>query len=576
MDWSTHDSPSLLSEGDITQHDLVDVLTIAGHSLALHNATLPVNMLPNEIFVEILRLAVTGIELDGMTWMASAMGTCRHWRELIVNTPTLWSDIELSKNLHFVELCVTRSDATNISVHLPMQPPNELPVTIDFLPALSLLAPHHRRIACLDLCLTPESTDWTANLSQSLSSTLEAALPALVSLSLTTRPGFHLRLQGNHLPSLRNLSLTSVTVEWTCLQQLSRLTSLTLNDTTHPNDCRGPLASLLDLLEACVWLESFIYERWKIFHGQAIPNDRIVSLPRMRHFYISGLPTDIIQVTSRISLPREAHLSLESFDLHTDAAPSNEFPVLWAVLPRDTTRLPVLADVRHVMVWFERYKLLVHADAHRSTFWDSYASKSSNCKVAPSAPHSPESDAPVIPSLCIVYRLSGAESDDYVLANAARELGALFPPTVETLVLRGAMDVVRTTVWARVLAAFPRMSHLELGAIECDIKTFPPALALTPGGPPCPRLRKLVLRYEPNEEDGGRQMLSELYEVLRMRDGAGCRLESLSIQVEPLGDDMLFMPSDVVSRLPPDLEEIERNLESVVGSLEIMLLIDDD
>ena len=71
-------------------------------------------------------------------------------------------------------------------------------------------------------------------------------------------------------------------------------------------------------------------------------------------------------------------------------------------------------------------------------------------------------------------------------------------------------------------------------------------------------------------------MLSELYEVLRVRDGAGCRLESLSIQVEPLGDDMLFMPSDVVSRLPPDLGEIERNLESVVGSLEIMLLIDDD
>lgn len=569
MDIPSLGSTSALLQGDLIPHGAVDVQPPPGHFLTLRNATLPVNMLPNEIFVEIIRLAAAGLELDGMTWMASAMGTCRHWRNIIADTPILWSDIELTKNLHFVELCLTRSDATNISVHLPMQLPDDPPTMADFLSAFSLLAPHHDRISLLDLCLT--SIDWNGDLNRSLLSTLEASLPGLTSLRLTTKPGFCLRLQKSHLPNLRSLSLTGVTVEWASLQQLSRLTSLTLNDVTHPNVPNGSLASLLDLLEACVCLESFTYEHWKILHEQAIASDRIVSLPRMRRFYISGLPTDITEITSRISLPREAHLSLELFDLQTEAPPSHEFPVLSAVLPRDTTHLPVLTDMRHVMVWFERYKLIIYADEQPCTFWESQASKSSDCK----APADGEG-APVVPSLCMVYRLSGSEFDDYVLANVARELGAFFPPAVETFVLRGAMDVVATPVWARMLAAFPRVEHLELIAIECDIKTFPPALALTPDGAPCPRLRKLVVRYEPNEEDGGRQMLGELYEVLRMRDEAGCRLESLSIQVEPLGDDMLFMPSDVVSRLPPDLEDIERNLESVVGSLEIMLLIDDD
>lgn len=551
------------------QHNPADVQPLHGHSLTLHNATLPVNMLPNEILVEILRLTAGCLELDGMTsWLASAMGACQHWREIIVNTPIFWTDIELTKNPHFVELCLARSDGTNISVHLPKQHPDGPQVAADFSPALSLLAPHHRKISHLDLHLN--CTNWNSRLDQSLLSTLEAALPGLVSLHLTTRPGFRLRLQESHLPSLRSLSLTNVAVDWASLQQLSRLTSLTLSGIVHPNERNRFLASLLDLLEACECLESFTYERWEILHDQAIANDRIVSLPRMRHFYISGLPADIMQVTTRLSFPREAHLSLEMFDLHTEAHPNNELPVLAAVLPRDTAHLPALTDVRHIMAWFERYKLLVYADERRCTFWESQASKSSDCK-APAG-----EDPPVVPSLCMVYHLPGAESDDYVLANVARELGAFFPRALETCVLRGAMDLVDTAVWARMLAAFPRVGHLELIAIACDIKTFPPALAPTPDGVPCPCLRKLVLHYAPSEEDGGRQMLSELYWVLKMRDDAGCRLEALSIQVEPLGDDMFFMPSDVVSRLPPDLADIERNLESVVSSLEIMLLIDDD
>ncbi|KAI0736614.1 hypothetical protein C8Q72DRAFT_12921 [Fomitopsis betulina] len=534
----------------------------------LPSANSPVDMLPNEIFVEILRVTAASLELDGMTWLTLAMAVCRRWRGIIVHTPILWTDIDLTKNWRFVDLCLAYSDGMSINVHVPEQPPDEPQVTVDFSLAFSLLAPHRRRISRLDLRLS--SIDWNSRLDRALSSTLEVALPGLVSLHLTTRPGFCLRLQESDLPSLRNLSLGNAAVDWASLQ-LSRLTSLTLSNIMHSSDHTRSLASLLDLLERCTCLESFTYEHWETLHEQAIANDRVVSLPQMRQFYISGSPEDIAQVIARLSLPREAHLSLALFDLRTEV--DSEFPVLAAVLPRDTTHLPALADMRHIMVWFDQYKLLVHADERRCTFWESQGSKSADCKAPAGAGCD---DAPALPSLCIVYHLSGSEADDYVLANVARELGAFFPPALETCVLRGAMDVVDTAVWARMLSAFPRVGHLEFIAIACDIKTFPPALAPAPDGVPCPCLRKLVLHYEPNEEDGGRQMLSELCHVLKMRDDAGCRLEALSIQVEPVGIDMIFMPSDVVSRLPPDFEDIERNLESVVGSLEIMLLIDGD
>lgn len=80
----------------------------------LPSANSPVDMLPNEIFVEILRVTAASLELDGMTWLTLAMAVCRRWRGIIVHTPILWTDIDLTKNWRFVDLCLAYSDGMNI------------------------------------------------------------------------------------------------------------------------------------------------------------------------------------------------------------------------------------------------------------------------------------------------------------------------------------------------------------------------------------------------------------------------------------------------------------------------------
>ncbi|TFY60637.1 hypothetical protein EVJ58_g5020 [Rhodofomes roseus] len=292
----------------------------------------------------------------------------------------------------------------------------------------------------------------------------------------------------------------------------------------------------------------------------------------MQRFFVSGSPRDILEILTHISLPRGAHLSVELLELGADQDLDLEhLPILAAVLPRSATRLPALADVRHLMVWFEQFKLTIYADEDRTEFWESQAWKTSDYKCSPS-----DGDTPVMPALCMAYHLPGSEVDHYLLVNVMRELGQYFSSSLETLIVHGIMDIVETETWAGVLAAFPQLEYLEVISRECDMKYFPAALEPTPTATPCRGLRKLVLRYEPNDEDGGLQMLNALCVALQKRDEAHCRLQSLSLQVEPVTIDTMYTPSTAVSRLPADFEDIQEKLEILVDSLEVMLLIDGD
>jgi len=560
---------------DWTSHKVQALQRHLSNIRALHNSTLMVNSLPNEILVEVFHIATA--MRDSVAWTTKVMGVCRYWRDLFARTPLLWSTIDLSKQPEFIDLCLARSDDTAIRLYLRMQLSRHgVPIGIDYPAIASLLAPHHPRISYVDLYVNRSYPNHHSEDSQALLRTLEAPLPGLMSMALTAGPECSLKLTQNHLPHLRNLSLSGLTIAWTSLP-LPNLTSLRLSDVAHPDDRHhGCLASLLDVLEACDGLERFTYEQWEAVAGiQPVATDRVVSLPCMQHFFISGLPRDISEILAHLSLPRGARLSVELLDLQAGEITDFEhLPVLDAVLPCDVTRLPTLRDVRHVMVRFEHLKLTVHADEDRSKFWESQAWKASGCKPPP-GPDAAE-DVPVIPSLCMVYHLPGSEFDDYLLPSVMCELSSFFPSTLETLLIRGVMDVVDTETWTQLLTAFPDLEHLEIMSEACDMKSFPQALEPTPAVTPCPRLRKLALRYEPNEEDGGRKLLTSLYTVLQKRDAAQTPLESLSLQVEPVADDTAFTPSGVIGRLPSDFDDIQADLESMVDSLEVMLLIDGD
>ena len=125
---------------------------------ALRNATLPINQLPNEIFVEILVLARFGDEGVGIYnpypyantgrrtvgsfhWMP-LMGVCRRWWAIARATPRLWRSIDVYTNTNWLQLCLRR--APNATLELSL---HDAETAIDL--AHGVLPSVSNRISCL-------------------------------------------------------------------------------------------------------------------------------------------------------------------------------------------------------------------------------------------------------------------------------------------------------------------------------------------------------------------------------------------------------------------------------------------
>ncbi|KAH9925238.1 uncharacterized protein B0H18DRAFT_1009241 [Fomitopsis serialis] len=538
----------------------------------VYNSTLSVNTQPNEILVEILCLASASDARN--TWITKTMGVCRQWRDLIMDTPLLWTNIDLSARLPSLKLCLSRSSGTSIGVSLPSQVgirgSRKLRGKIDFPMVALTLAPHQSRITSMNLHVEHNDVAQTDFLWQ----VLDAPLPALACLALdagspkssqwTLTLPKSLQWTPKPLPSLRDLSLIAITPDWTQLP-LSQLTSLTLYDVLFEE---GPFASILDLLEACVSLEIFKYTCWERRREQSTAC-HILSLPRMRHVHLAGDESaGISNLLAQISLARHAHLSLETINRY-DHEYNERMRVLDPFLPKDSRYLPAICEVRHLMVWLNLYEddpcaeFTIYADMERTEFWDSKPWRVSRF-YPPS--HFPLGHA-AMPSLLITYVTECWPYElDIAFRPIIRHLGGTFPESLETLVLRGSTSPVGPRSWARMLGAFPNLKQLEIIGQISDMPAFPSALAPTPTGIPAPHLRELVLQYRPRKKGGSLRMLRRLHAALRQRaevDG-GSRLESLSLLMEPWKDCTLFPPTFVVEQLPAAFKEILEGLRSVV------------
>ncbi|KAH9922451.1 uncharacterized protein B0H18DRAFT_511780 [Fomitopsis serialis] len=152
-----------------------------------------------------------------------------------------------------------------------------------------------------------------------------------------------------------------------------------------------------------------------------------------------------------------------------------------------------------------------------------------------------------------------------------KELSDFFPASVKTFVLRGGTQEIDTEVWARMLAAFPAIEHLEIIAEEDAMPDFPAALEPTfSGDVPCPGLRELVLRYQPGEVSDHSRLLAVLRSALQQRLEKGSRLASLSLKWEcRSADDVDAFTGSVVNQVLPELRERTLVLSRLVGSLKM-------
>ncbi|KAH9919046.1 uncharacterized protein B0H18DRAFT_1214019 [Fomitopsis serialis] len=368
--------------------------------LVTHRAPPPVTMLPNEIVVEIIRLAsAKGESWRDMVVVNRLMGVCRYWKDVVVNTPLLWSSIDLSKAVHFVRLCLARSAGAEIGLYDTRSMKNTSAL-------VSLLEPHCAQVSYVDLSLFSDG-DVAAFLP-----ILTASLPRLMSLSLA--------MTSQHF-------LTPVL-----------------------SFC---LVAFFDMLEACKSLQHFSWQYDDFYdnlfcdheHGEAA--DRIVSLRHSRSFHSNGLPADISNVTTHVSLSRYTRLSLEIIvyspwyvEDPTLPSPSElevrrQIPSFRTILlPNPKLNHPAFTrTLRHAIAWVEE-NLIVCADEERTLFWESLPWRSPKF-------HWTSDVFPEAPLLYMVYGVLDGILDDSesgrVFDRVLCELGGFLGCSVETLVVHG-------------------------------------------------------------------------------------------------------------------------------------------
>ncbi|KAI0354502.1 hypothetical protein OH77DRAFT_506159 [Trametes cingulata] len=289
---------------------------------AVEHAPAPcIQRLPPEILVEIFRfygaerharnaaLIPWPIELPSehaCSWIP-LMLICRLWRDIGLDTPTLWREIEVKRRLEWLQLALTRSKDAPLT--LIFYPGNMAHVTVP------LLRPHGHRIR--KLVLPPfifpahgQKIDLPFFLP--LLRTRLTLLDELVIVAAAETPDLHklagrtmLPLSERHYPALRTLRLARAALLWTP-SVISRLTCLDLracviHGPPLPHDqFLSALGTCLNLVELRL-LDSFISFATVI---PAFPvTNPLCALPKLRELTIGDEPAVISWFISSLRLP---------------------------------------------------------------------------------------------------------------------------------------------------------------------------------------------------------------------------------------------------------------------------------
>ncbi|KAF8597673.1 hypothetical protein BDV93DRAFT_366874 [Ceratobasidium sp. AG-I] len=145
-------------DGDILAIPSMDEMLhrAQAHLLFAKNASRPVNRLPAEILGYILALSKTQCTRDlqlGVCQMDTTSVVCVHWRNIALNTPYMWSHIDVSRDprcLKDMLLLLERSRKSLIHVHL-YEPETSSYIPLNPINLMQHLIPHMDRIASLDI-----------------------------------------------------------------------------------------------------------------------------------------------------------------------------------------------------------------------------------------------------------------------------------------------------------------------------------------------------------------------------------------------------------------------------------------
>ena len=515
----------------------------------LWNRSLPINQLPYELLVHIFLLVHTESGMGGLMTKSAdpkpnleLMGTCRLWRDIIVETPAFWSVVGLEhSNANWTGLCLARSYPAPIEVRARV-----LGWRRRTLPRLLCLAyPLVHRIRTLYFlidAISPEvddsGPDWPFRV---LFGTGVPVMPALENLDLVIAhdelPRRHghspndVELTRRRFPHLQSLTLAGILAPRD-IALYADLRTLSLTTCSH----RLSIDQFLDTLALCTRLETLYLKEtldrladsddWA--QRDPVPRRPLIYFPRLISLELSKHGSVCTsRFLAHIHVRACVQLEIWSWDEPPfpegdGRAPATALSIAGGILPPSyATTLAPLATVNDVEV----------------ETWPS--SPASGCREAwLSTCRDPESDGmPVMARVSLNIAASasasepGSESDDDSAAQAAgrgsvRELVDLLPAHAPVTKLTFTQlgrhpNSMTVAAWAAVFRAFPRLERLsvmtwgaplgplgiermflglhaasasmetETGAAGSLAPTSTPAS--TPGTLACPHLREVVV-----------------------------------------------------------------------------------
>ncbi|KAI0824430.1 hypothetical protein BC628DRAFT_1379551, partial [Trametes gibbosa] len=284
---------------------------------ALWNSRQPINKLPMELLVDVLMNLPTNPGAEGTEKPTNsaqwhkAMAVCRHWRAVVVSTPSFWRTINTGQLSRWLGLALSRTGQANLCLMF-----RSTPVLVQALP---LLVPQRHRIERL------EFTCSTASAVGKLGPLISVPLPSMEEFTMCGQEGPPsldpsdaeiFDFQPENFPALVKLKLTRVNLSWTGTLP-SRLRTLDLRGCSiRPSS--SSFDALLGTLRSGHNLEELTLHDFMSATCSSLdpPSDQVrisctlVTLPRLRKLEVSDAPSWIAQFLSHVNLPTQGKVSL--------------------------------------------------------------------------------------------------------------------------------------------------------------------------------------------------------------------------------------------------------------------------
>ncbi|KDQ51344.1 hypothetical protein JAAARDRAFT_532423 [Jaapia argillacea MUCL 33604] len=267
------------------------------------NSFNPIHRLPIEVVLEIFSIVaetwyprtVEDVR-PSVCWLALTH-VCHYWRELALNTPTLWTTIDVDlRDLRWTRAFLERSQNTSLDLRIVSHEGVSDKSHQDLL--ASIVSGTTHRLGKFKVFLNSN------DLRKLLLSLENLSAPQLESLeilcSTSWRGDLVSTLFGNQVPHLRSLILDTVTVSWDS-PLFKNLTYLSI-----AQESRGSPETSTQFLE-CL-RNSPLLEGLRLTYAipplpQHTEPTRRIDLPRLRSFFLSDEDTNIGQFLPHLSIP---------------------------------------------------------------------------------------------------------------------------------------------------------------------------------------------------------------------------------------------------------------------------------